>query len=233
MIKLQCIILEDEPVAIQKMISYIQKTDFLELKNTFSDPLLALQFLENDFADIAFVDIQMPEISGMDWAKIVKGKLMLIFTTAYSKYAIEGYKVNAIDYLLKPFSYAEFYEAALKAWQMKEKNKLPTTTGKNFLFVKVGYKVQLFNFDEIKYIKASVDYSEIFLNKTSVLANITLNEILNQLPSSIFLRVHRSFIVNISKITFIERNTILIDNERIPVSCKYLDNFKLITGLIN
>lgn len=188
-----------------------------------------MQWLDNNTVHLAYVDIQMSDINGMEWARLTKGKVMHIFTTAYEEFAIESYKVNAIDYLLKPFYYTDFYEASLKALNVAtKKNEVPAI--KEYFFVKCGYQNRRFFFEEIKYIKASVDYVEIYNNEKPILANISLREIENQLPSTLFIRVHRSYIVNISKIEAIERGVIIIENERIPISERYLNELKKIVS---
>ncbi len=224
--KLQCIILEDEPVAMSKMISYVDKTELLELKNTFRDATTALQWLETNSVQLAFVDIQMADISGMEWARLTKGKLLHIFATAYAEFAVESYKVNAVDYLLKPFSYSEFYEATEKAISTYQKTH-ELFQNKEYIFIKCGYQNRKFTLNDIKYIKASDDFVEVFYNSKPILANITLKELENQLPESKFIRVNRSFIVNISKIDFIERGVLIVEKERITLSEKYIEKFRM------
>lgn len=222
--KMSCIVLEDEPIASEKIISYINKTQFLDLSASFSEPLSALQWLENNHADLAFTDIQMPEFSGIEWAKMSFGKTMVIFTTAYESYAIEGYKVNAIDYLLKPYSYSEFYNASQKAYKTYLQNAAIPQPDRSFFFIKTGFKTVKLDYDKIKYIKGAEDYCEFFIDQKKILSKITLKELIEQLPLSIFIRVHRSYIINLTKIEYIEQNVIVFGNERIPVSEKYISN---------
>ena len=225
------IAIEDEPLALSLIKGYIEKTPFLKLVAAFENPLEAIEFIENEDVDLIFLDIQMPGMTGTELARVLKNGPKIIFTTAYEKYALEGFKLNAVDYLLKPFSYEEFLKAAKKAEKTiaLESRKMPDLEIKNdFLFIKSEYKIRRINFDEIHYIEGLKDYIKIYLKneKTPILTQSTLKALEQKLPESKFMRVHRSYIVNLESIKIIERNRIVFGDLRIPVTDQYKDKFQ-------
>jgi two-component system LytT family response regulator len=226
-----CIAIDDEPHALRQMVDYINKTPFLELSEKFENPLLALTYLQENTVDLMFVDINMPDLNGMDFVKSLNNPPKIIFTTAYSEFAIEGFKVNAVDYLLKPIGYNDFLKAALKV-----KERLIVNVDKdddiksndNFLFIKSEYKILRIEFSDIKYIESMQEYLRLHLeNQQPVMTLMSMKKLESFLPSSKFMRVHRSYIVNLSKITRIERNRIVFDNKvYIPISEQYKEQFQ-------
>jgi two-component system, LytTR family, response regulator LytT len=225
--KITCLAIDDEPLAVQKIAGYIQKTPFLELVAQCRNSFEAMEILSKNDIQLLFIDINMPEMNGMEFVKSLTVKPYIVFTTAYSEYAVEGFEVNATDYLLKPVSYSNFLRAANKVKDMigltlKRESPVSVPTA-GHLFVKSEYKLVRIDFDDIKYIESMHEY--ICFNLATgkpVMTLMSLKSIEEQLPSDRFLRVHRSFIVNLSRISVIERNRIIFDEKvYIPVGEQY------------
>ena len=228
---IKVVAIDDEPLALQLVKGYIGKTPFLELAGSFDNPVDAVVFIKSSDVDLVLLDIQMPDITGTELARVISGGPKIIFTTAYEKYALEGFRLDAVDYLLKPFSYAEFLKAVQKAQKLidLETKQLPSLEVKNdFLFIKSEYKIRRINFSEINYIEGLRDYVKIFLTeeKKPVLSLSTLKALEARLPEDRFMRVHRSFIVSLEKVKVIDRNRIVFGEVRIPVTDQYKDNFQ-------
>ena len=229
--KLKCIAIDDEPLALQQVASYIQKLPFLELVGQYSSAFEALQLLEKQPVDLMFVDINMPDLNGLEFVKSLTQKPLLIFTTAYSEYALEGFKVDALDYLLKPFSFAEFSKAAGKArTQFELMKNAPEKLESNdeFLFIKSEYKLLRVNLNDIQFIEGMKEYVRIHITGQKPIMTLLSMKLLDaKLPESKFMRVHRSYIVNLKKVTTVERFTIVFDNkQRIPISDNYKEKFQ-------
>jgi len=229
--KLRTIAIDDEPLALRLVTDYIEKTPFLELISAFDNPLDAIDFLSTQSVDLIFVDIQMPDLTGIEFARTLENAPKIIFTTAYEKYALEGFKLNAIDYLLKPFSYEEFLKAAQKARKQTEleASALPSIEANNqFLFLKSEYKIRRINFNDILYIEGLKDYIKVYTigEDKPVLSLNSMKSLEQKLPEERFMRVHRSFIVNLDKIDTIERSRIIFGKTYIPVSDQYKDKFQ-------
>jgi DNA-binding LytR/AlgR family response regulator len=229
--KLKTIAIDDEPLALRLVSDYVSKTPFLELVGSFDNPLDAIDFLSKQSVDLIFVDIQMPDLTGIEFARSLEGAPKIVFTTAYEKYAIEGFKLNAIDYLLKPFSYEEFLKAAGKARKQTEleSNVLPSIEANSqFLFLKSEYKIRRINFNDILYIEGLKDYIKVYISGDDkpVMSLNSIKSLEQKLPEDKFMRVHRSFIVNLDKIDTIERSRIIFGKVYIPVSDQYKDKFQ-------
>jgi DNA-binding LytR/AlgR family response regulator len=229
--KLKTIALDDEPLALRLVNDYVGKTPFLELAGSFDNPLDAVDFLSTHTIDLIFVDIQMPDLTGIEFIRTLEDPPKIIFTTAYEKYAVEGFKLNAIDYLLKPFSYEEFLKASIKARKQieLEANTLPSIdTNNQFLFLKSEYKIRRINFDDILYIEGLKDYIKVYIkgDDKPVLSLNSIKSLEQKLPENKFMRVHRSFIVNLDRIDTIERSRIIFGKIYIPVSDQYKDKFQ-------
>lgn len=229
--KLRTIAIDDEPLALRLVSEYIGKTPYLELVGVFDNPLDAIDFLSSQAVDLIFVDIQMPDLTGIEFARSLEAASKIIFTTAFEKYALEGYKLNAIDYLLKPFSYEEFLKAAGKAHKQVEleAQALPILEANNqFLFLKSEYKIRRINFNDILYVEGLKDYIKVFIagEDKPILSLNSIKSIEQKLPESQFMRVHRSFIVNLERIETIERSRIIFNKTYIPVSDQYKDKFQ-------
>lgn len=236
--KVKCIAIDDEPLALEQMERYINQTPFLELLGTFPSALKALgneQFME---ANLVFLDINMPDLNGLEFSKHVSRDKKVIFTTAYEQYALEGFKADALDYLLKPFSYDEFLKATLKAkehFELVEKAK-QSAPQQDHMFVKSEYQSVRVRFEDILFIESMKDYIKIFLknNDKPIFTLMTISSLENKLPSPDFMRVHRSYIISLDKIERTERNGIFIGEHRIPVGESYRKAFTdhLNSGLV-
>lgn len=228
---IRCVAIDDEPLALKMLEEYIKQTTFLELAEKFTHPVKAFNYLHENEIDLIFVDIQMPDLSGLEIVANLRYKPMIIFTTAYSEYAIDGFKADAIDYLLKPIDYPDFLKAVNKAkeWITAIKGKnTDVKSNKEFLFIKSEHKTIRINFNEIKYIQSMSEYVRIYLtNSKPIMSLLSLKSLELELPESLFMRVHRSYIVNLQKINVIERNEIVYDDGTIiPVSQQYIGKFQ-------
>ena len=229
MLTLRCCVVDDEPLAQELVASYIEKTPFMELVGKFSSAQDSVKTILEEDIDVVFLDIHMPQLNGMEFARIVPPTCRIIFTTAYDRYAIEGFKVNALDYLMKPISYEEFVGAANKALQWVELRRTADEldNNKRYIIVKSEYKQVQIPIDKIQFIEGLKDYVKIYVEgeKNAILTLTSMKTIERYLPAAEFLRVHRSFIVNTSKISIIERNRIVFGNHYIPVSESYKQAF--------
>ncbi len=237
---LSCIIIDDEPLALGLIESYVKKTPFLNLVGKFENAVEAIPTLEQNPPQVLFLDIQMPELNGLELSKIIKDKTKIIFTTAFQQYALEGFKVNALDYLLKPISYPDFLQAANKAlqwYEMVNSAKTPATPAstpiqpteqKRSIFVKSDYKLVQIDLDKITHIEGLKDYVKIYVEGETypILSLMSMKSLEEMLPSDRFIRVHRSYIVQPKKITVIERNRIVFGKEYIPISDSYKESFQ-------
>lgn len=228
---IRCLAIDDEPLALKQIGLYIKKTPVLELVALCNNAIDALDFISSGKVSLVFVDISMPDLNGLDFVRSLNEKPFIIFTTAFSEYAVEGFKVDAVDYLLKPIGYTDFLIAVNKVKTLinlheahPEKIK---TTGEH-LFVKSDYRLLRINLDDIKYIESMHEYIRIHLiNNKPVMTLVSLKSIEEQLPKDKFMRVHRSYIVNLRRINLIERNRIIFDNNvYIPVSDNYKEKFQ-------
>ncbi|MEL1239955.1 LytR/AlgR family response regulator transcription factor [Flavobacterium flavipallidum] len=217
---LKAIALDDEPLALEVLQSFCNQTEDIALEKTFTKSEDAFKHLKKFPVDLLFLDINMPSISGIDFYKKLPHKTMVIFTTAYSEYAVEGFNVSATDYILKPFTFIRFKQAVEKAVnQYRLQNQNPEQL---YLFIRADYSLQKILFSDILFIEGLDDYLKIHIqNQKTVVARMTLKAILEKLPSPEFTRVHRSFIVPISKINKVRNKIIYINDEEIPVSASY------------
>ncbi|MCR9013456.1 LytR/AlgR family response regulator transcription factor [Aquiflexum gelatinilyticum] len=235
---IKCIAVDDEPLALDMVSKFIEQTSFLSLQSKFDNAIQALGYVNQNEVDLIFLDIQMPDLSGMELARILDGKTnskkpKIIFTTAYNQFAVEGYKVDALDYLLKPFSYEEFLKAATKAYQFFENQKKNTVTKveiekqADYIFLKVEYQLVKVMLKDITYIEAYKDYVKVHLKDkpNPVLSLTSMKSMEDLLPADTFMRVHRSFIINLDHIDSVSRNVIHIGNAQIVVSENYKDSF--------
>lgn len=226
-----CIAIDDEPLALKQLVGYIEKTPFLKLGKSFTNAYKALEYLNDNQVDLMFVDINMPDLSGIDFVKSLTNPAKIIFTTAYREYAYEGFKVDAADYIVKPIGYADFLKAVNKTKDRYFKTGPETATirtNEQFLFIKSEYKIVRIDFNNINYIEGMRDYVRIHLdNQKPIMSLMGIKKLMEHLPSGKFMQVHRSFIVNLKKITTIERNRIIFDNNvYVPVSEQYKEAFQ-------
>jgi DNA-binding LytR/AlgR family response regulator len=228
---IQTIAIDDEPLALQLVTGYIQKTPFLELMGGFDNPLSAMEYMENNCVQLIFLDIQMPDLSGTEFARALHSDAKIIFTTAFEKYALEGFRLDAVDYLLKPCSYEDFLTAAQKARKLidlEQKSVAQIDADNDFLFLKSEYKIRRINFNDILYIEGLKDYIKVYLQNEPkpILTLNSLKTLETKLPESKFMRVHRSFIVNLERIHTIDRSRIVFGNTYIPVSDQFKEKFQ-------
>lgn len=224
---MNCAIVDDEPLALDLMESYVAKTPFLNLTGKYSSAVQAMKELPERQVDLLFLDIQMPELSGLEYSKMVSPDTRVVFTTAFEQYAIDGYRVNALDYLLKPISYADFLQAANKAVQWFELLQQPKEEITS-IFVKSDYKLIQIPLNNILYIEGLKDYIKIYEEGASkpILSLMSMKAIEELLPASRFMRVHRSFIVQKEKIRVVDRGRIIFGKTYIPVSDSYKQAFQ-------
>lgn len=234
---LNCWIVDDEPLALSLLESYVQRVPFLKLTGKYSNALSAMKQIAGEKVDVIFLDIQMPEVSGMEFARVIGDSTRVIFTTAFSQYAVEGYKVNAIDYLLKPFSFSEFLTAAKKALSWFEmtsasKESSPPEREKVGFYVKSDYKYLHLLYEDILYIEGLKDYVKIYIESDSkpILSLMSLKSLEETLPADQFMRVHRSYIIHRDKITSIQKNRITIGKKQVPIGETYRKQFKEIVN---
>jgi len=235
---IKCAIVDDEPLAVELLASYVKKIPFLELCGKYSNATDALHGIGEEPVDLLFLDIQMPELNGLELSKMVPENTRIVFTTAFNQYAVDGFRVNALDYLLKPISYADFLEASNKAlqwFQLVQQNEQQAQAAtpapeeeQRSIFVKSEYKLLQIDLDDIRYIEGLKDYVKIYTEQSPhpILSLMNMKAIEQMLPASRFIRVHRSFIVQKSKIREIERNRIVFGDVYIPIGDSYKQAFQ-------
>ncbi|MBI9053502.1 MAG: response regulator transcription factor [Bacteroidales bacterium] len=231
---IRCITIDDEPLALKQVSSFVEKTPFLELVASCKSAFEAMEVLSKEKVDLMFVDIQMPDLTGIDFVKSLNKEQKIIFTTAYQEYALEGFKVDALDYILKPFGYDEFLKSANKAkthFELIQNSGSKGESKDDYLFVKSEYKIRRIDLNEILYIEGLREYVKIVLKEEKqVLSLMSLKSLEEKLPSERFMRVHRSFIVNLNEVQTIERSRIIFDKTYIPVSEQYKEKFQEFLG---
>ena len=236
---IKCIAIDDEPLALKKLVAYIKKIPYLELVGEFHSAIEAQQMMETLEVEAVFLDINMPDLNGIDFAKSQvgdhsKGPIM-VFTTAYSEYAIEGYKANAVDYLLKPYGFDEFEAAAQKVKDICEirqqstaLTEVSTETDNDVIFVKSDYRIVRINISSIRYIEAMSEYLRIACEGRDkpVVVLLSMKKIEEHLPSNRFMRIHRSYIINLNKISEVKKNHVILDDgTSMPIGDNYKDAF--------
>ncbi len=232
---LNCAIVDDEPLALELLQSYVEKTSFLRLVGTYSSAVQAMAEIPlHETVHVLFLDIQMPELNGLEFSRMVNPETRIIFTTAFGQYALDSYKVNALDYLLKPISYADFLQSVNKAvqwYELKQKVEKGTENAEadDCIYVKSDYKLIQISLDKILYIEGLKDYIKIHVEDEpkAILSLISMKAMEEKLPSQRFIRVHRSFIVQKSKIKVIDRGRIVFGKEYIPISDSYKQDLQI------
>jgi DNA-binding LytR/AlgR family response regulator len=213
-------------MALAIIKSHAAKVPFIHLLATFVDGLEAMAYMQKQKVDLIFLDIHMPDLSGLQLAECLPGKPFIIFTTAYSEYAVESYEVRAIDYLLKPFEFNRFLKAVTRAQEQFELNEsnAAAKTSKDYFFIKSGYQQIKVKYDEILYVEAAGNYMCFFTPTSKILSRLTIKEVLELLPQTQFMRVHKSYIVALPHIQRIEHNHIFIRQSKIPIGANYIDD---------
>lgn len=221
---MKCLALDDEPLALEIIEDFAAKAPFPMQVKAFSNPALALRYLQEEQVDLLFLDIKMPDITGIQLLKSLKHPPLVIFTTAYQEYAMDGFNLDVIDYLLKPIPFERFLKAVTKAQEYSAVSQ-PKSKNNDYIFVKTEYKIIKINLDDILYIEALKDYIKIYTLHQPVLTLKSLKAFESRLPRDKFIRVHRSYVVAMNKINSVERNTVMIANQPIPISEGYRDRF--------
>lgn len=216
---LTAIAIDDEPMALEVVKSHASKVPFLDLAAVFTNAIKGLEYLKSNPVDLIFLDIKMPDISGIELASLIPEKTMLVFTTAYSKHAVKGFELEAMDYLLKPFALGRFLQACQKA---QEWHSLRNRDSSNSLFIKTGYEQVKVNFKDLLYCEAKGNYVSFHLGEEVIISRMTLSETEKLLPST-FVKTHRSFVANLSHIQKIERHQLTLSGKSIPVSSTFYE----------
>lgn len=228
--KIRCLIVDDEPLALDLLESYVKRTPFLELAGRCANAFEAMETLANQSIELIFLDIQMPDLNGVEFSRTLKPGPKIVFTTAFEQYALDGFKVDALDYLLKPFNYEEFLKAAHKAseWFQLVEAQGQKQDSMLYLFVKSEYKLVKIILADVLYFEGLKDYVKIHLatQEKPVMSLMSLKSLEENLPTGQFMRIHRSFIVNLEKIDSVERSRILIHNTAVVVADQYREKFQ-------
>jgi DNA-binding LytR/AlgR family response regulator len=228
--KLSAIAIDDEPKALEVVQMHAAKVPFLDLRASFIDAFEALPYLQQNKVDLLFLDIKMPDISGIEFAQILKNGPLVVFTTAYSEYAVQGFDLDAVDYLLKPFSLARFTKACNKALEMKN---VRGTEAPDFIFLKTGYEEEKVYLKDILYIEAAGNYMTYVLKERKLMCRQNVPEVLLALPEQDFVRVHRSFIVGVQHVGKIARQQVWVNGVEIPVGASYEDGVARIREVLS
>jgi len=230
--KIRCIIVDDEPVARKIIREFVEQVSFLELAGEFETAIKAAAFITNEKTDLVFLDIEMPKLSGLEWLKKSAVKQMVILTTAFPKYALEGYELDIVDYLLKPISFNRFLKAVQKAKELAElRNANNGQSMLSWLFVRTEKRIEKIELEDVLYIESTGNYVSIFTANKKIIAYLTLKGLEAQLPAGKFIKIHQSFIVSISKISAIEGNQVKIAGTTLPIGRNYRDSvMRLVEG---
>lgn len=232
--KIHCIVVDDEPLAIEKLTGYIRRIPMLELAGTFEGALEAMEFLRSNHADLIFLDIQMEKLSGIQFLEIMKNRPRVVITSAYDRYALKGYELDITDYLLKPISFDRFVKAVDKvAADMMSEPVVPHGDARaeefvpenDFIFVKADYQMQKINLSDILFIEGMKDYLRIHLPNARIMTLMSFARMEKALPSDRFRRIHKSFIIPVDKIDQVERTLVMIGPHKIPIGNKYRKEF--------
>ena len=225
---MKAIAIDDEPIALEVVRSHAAKVPFLDLRADFTDAFKALEYLQREPVDLIFLDIKMPDISGIDFFNSLSKKPMVIFTTAYSEHAVTSFELDAVDYLLKPFSLARFIKGCNKAYELY--NYRNSAAANDHLYIKTGFEQIKVLFEDIHYLEAAGNYVTFALKDKNILSRSTFNEAVELLPAEKFIRVHRSYLVAANKVDKIERHQVTVNDKKLPVSEAYSQNLLGLTS---
>jgi DNA-binding LytR/AlgR family response regulator len=213
---MRCIIIDDEPIARKGLKEYIHELDFLQLAGEFDNPMKASEILLAGGIDLVFLDIQMPKMTGLEFLKSLNAPVMVIFTTAYPQFAVEGFELNAVDYLVKPFSFERFCKAVLKARAQAGHSAKPAIS--EYFFIKTDNKLIKIDYNDILFIEAMQNYVSVHTREKKYITYLTFKSVEDHLPAARFLKIHKSYIVSIAKIDSIEGNFVRIGTHELPIS---------------
>lgn len=223
---MNCLIVDDEPIAVDIIKAHLEKIPFVNKVVKTTSAFEAIEIINNKAIDVVFLDIQMPELTGIELLNSLKHQPLIIFTTAYPDYAIKSYDFDAVDYLMKPIAFDKVLKALNKASLRLKEQKIKFAPVSEFIFVKTAYKTVKIYLTDVLYLESTKDYVTFHLKDEKITSQLTLSSIEDQLPSSLFTRIHRSYIIAIDKINEIERNTIIINGDRLSVGTNYKSSFK-------
>ncbi|CAD0005818.1 MULTISPECIES: LytR/AlgR family response regulator transcription factor [Flavobacterium] len=224
--KLKCIIVDDEPPATRILKSYVEKVSFLEEVGIFNDSLKALEFLNSNKVDVIFLDIQMPQLTGLQISRIISKDIKVIFTTAYPDFALEGFELNATDYLLKPIAFERFYQAATKL-NIETKTEVPTFNSSDFIFIKTDgkNKFQKLFTEDITFIESLQNYVCIHTKKQQIITHSSLKNIIESLPERNFIQIHKSYVIALKQIESTDSFSVFINGKELPIGATFKDAF--------
>ena len=230
---IRCLAIDDEPLALQQLVAYIQKVPFLELAAQCQSALEARSFLEHDTVDVLFCDINMPDLNGMEFVKSLTVPPLVVFTTAYSEYAVEGFKVNAVDYLLKPFGLQDFQRAAMRVKERlsergNERGSERTEVGDDTIFLKTDYRIVKVKLSDIRYIEGMSEYLKVWVDNEPkpIITLLSMKKMEERLPDC-FMRIHRSYIIHLDKIQEVNKNRVIMDADTyLPIGDLYRETFQ-------
>lgn len=225
--KIRCIIVDDEPLAIEILEEYVKKVSWLELVGSLESGLEALDFIQENEVDLIFLDIQMPDLSGIKTAELVNQRCDIIFTTAYNQYAIEGFELEAKDYLLKPISFDRFLKSVQR---LKPEKTEPKQQDHDYIFVKTEYKIKKIRFDEICYIEGMKDYLRIVTQEEKIMTLLSFSKLMPKLPAASFVRIHKSYVVAVDAIDSIEKGKVRVEDTLLPIGETHREAFLKLIG---
>lgn len=223
---MNCIVVDDEPIALEGISEYAKRTPFLKLMGQCKNGYEAIEVISKNDVDLIFLDINMPDLTGVEMMNSIPNPPMVVFTTAYPDYALKGFELNAVDYLLKPISYEKFLLASQKAYKLFSMSETKDeSVNEEYIYVKSEKKLVRVDFNDITYIEGLKDYIRIHTSKTKLIAYLSLNKLKDSLPSDKFIQVHKSFIISMNSVTSIDNNLIHINNDFIPIGRAYRSEF--------
>ncbi|MCZ4694138.1 DNA-binding response regulator [Ancylomarina euxinus] len=222
---INCLIVEDEPLSQEILESYIDNCPELKLCSTCKDAIQANAILHNESIDLIFLDINMPILNGIEWLKSLDQGFEVIFTTAYSEHAVEGFNLNALDYLLKPFSFDRFLKAVNKFMVLKKNQEINQSVTSKTIWVKSNKKSYPIKLSELAYIESDGDYLKLYMDEKPIIIHETLKHFISKLPNTVFMKIHRSFVINITKVEYLEGNQVSLASKMIPLAASYREEF--------
>ena len=226
---LKCVIIDDEPLARKLLMDYCERVPFLDFLEDFSNGLEALSYLRNHNVDLIFLDIKMPDISGLDLSRAMQKKPMIIFTTAFAEYAVDAFELDAVDYLLKPFDFARFLKSVDRASTLRKSElveEINPTSEKDFILVKEGRDLVKVELMTVRYIKGQKDYVMFVMPDKKVMTLMNMRDLERELPTNLFIRIHQSYIINVQHIASISNDKVFLNGSYLPISQSYKLAFK-------
>lgn len=222
---IRCAVIEDEPKGVEVITRYISRIEFLDLKASFREPLKAIEWINHEKIELLFLDINLPEVSGLQFLSILKHKPLVIFTTAYPQHAVDSYEIDAVDYLLKPISFERFLKSVSKAQVLINQLNNVSHSESEIIYVKSGGQTHRIHIDEIIYLEKEGNYLTLFLKDKKIVIRENMSDIFNIIPKTDFIRVHKSFVVSIKHLEMIEAHQVTVGKVKIPLGASYREEF--------